>query len=87
CWSEPDYPCCKESCDIIYTDDHLWGVENGDWCGIPETCGAYSNAGDPESCLNADTYPCCETCRIVTVEEGDRWGVENNAWCSIKNKC
>lgn len=88
CFSLPDYPCCKKTCDVYYTDDHLWGVEDGDWCGIPDSCSAQTqNAVDDESCKSYPLYPCCKYCIVVTEEEGDRWGVENNQWCSIKNNC
>ncbi|ORX43621.1 cellulase-domain-containing protein [Piromyces finnis] len=87
CWSEPEYPCCKESCTVYYVDDHQWGIENGEWCGIPDSCGNVSNGVNGESCLSAADYPCCEQCNIVSEEEGDFWGVENNEWCSIKFKC
>jgi len=90
CWSLPDYPCCKTQCDVIYTDDHEWGVENGEWCGLTPQCGKLEpvpSGADPESCLNAATYGCCQTCNIYSEEDGDRWGVENDQWCSIKFKC
>jgi len=32
------YPCCTH-CDVYYTDETGdWGVENDEWCGIPDTC-------------------------------------------------
>ena len=36
CWSlEFDYPCCKTTKEVVYTDDSgKWGIENDDWCGI-----------------------------------------------------
>ena len=36
CWSlEFDYPCCKTTKEVVYTDDSgQWGIENDDWCGI-----------------------------------------------------
>ncbi|ORY62785.1 putative cellulase [Neocallimastix californiae] len=36
CWSQDlGYPCCQSTVDVRYTDkDGLWGVENGNWCGI-----------------------------------------------------
>jgi len=39
CWSlEEGYPCCSSSTTkVAYTDEQgEWGVENGDWCGIPK---------------------------------------------------
>ncbi|ORX43945.1 cellulase Cel48A precursor [Piromyces finnis] len=33
------YPCCKSCGTVYYTDaDGEWGVENGDWCGMPTNC-------------------------------------------------
>jgi endoglucanase len=87
CWSEPDYPCCKYSCEVYFTDDHKWGIENGEWCGISDSCGVENNASAGESCKNVGLYNCCESCNIYTEEEGDKWGVENDEWCSIKFKC
>jgi len=85
CWSEPDYKCCS-TCDIAYTDDHNWGVENGEWCGIDDKKCSPSSAA-PE-CEAANTgYPCCQnTCEVVYVDEY-KWGVENGDWCGIKNSC
>eukprot|EP00833_Pecoramyces_ruminatium_P002605 jgi/Orpsp1_1/1176637/evm.model.c7180000058398.1 len=86
CWSEPDYPCCKNTCKVFYTDDSEWGVENGDWCGIPSTCKDIKNAS--ESCPDSPDYPCCNDCNVILTEDnGSRWGVLNNDWCSIKNSC
>jgi len=84
CWSEPEYPCCKNSCEVYFTDEHNWGIENGEWCCIADNCQS-SNSGD--SCLSAASYKCCDGCNIVSEEDGDYWGVENNEWCSIKFKC
>eukprot|EP00833_Pecoramyces_ruminatium_P000204 jgi/Orpsp1_1/1174236/evm.model.c7180000049372.1 len=85
CWSEPEFPCCKTSCEVYYTDDHKWGVENGEWCGITDDCVAPSDKS--ESCLSAGSYKCCDGCNIISEEDGDYWGVENDEWCSIKFKC
>jgi len=85
CWSLPDYKCCS-GCDVVYTDDHNWGVENDDWCGIvDEKCNTSSNAAEcPVIPLG---YPCCEnTCEEVYTDEY-RWGVENNEWCGLKDSC
>ena len=33
------YNCCRNTCDISYVDeDGNWGVENGNWCGVPFSC-------------------------------------------------
>jgi hypothetical protein len=85
CWSEPDYKCCT-TCDIVYTDDHNWGVENGEWCGIDDSkCG--SPSGAVECGAAALGYPCCQsTCTEVYTDEY-RWGVENGDWCGLKDSC
>jgi len=86
CWSEPDYPCCKNTCEVFMTDDFEWGIENNGWCGIPSSCTESRKAED--SCPGYPDYPCCEDCKaILTEEDGRRWGVLNNDWCSIKNSC
>jgi len=86
CWSEPDYPCCKNTCYVIYKDDQEWGSENGDWCGIPSNCSTLRSATD--SCPFYPDYPCCPTCDVfLTEEDGSRWGISNGNWCSIKNSC
>jgi len=39
CWSlEEGYPCCSSSTTkVSYTDEQgEWGVENGQWCGLPK---------------------------------------------------
>jgi len=85
CWSEPDYPCCKNTCNVVYNDGSEWGIENNEWCGIPSSCSSFRNSND--SCPNYPDYPCCPHCNIYLTEEGSRWGIYNNAWCSIKNSC
>lgn len=85
CWSEPDYPCCKNTCEVLYTDDSEWGIENSQWCGIPASCAEVRKS--KTSCPGYPDYPCCPNCDTVLTEEGKRWGVFNNAWCSIKNSC
>jgi len=39
CFAEDQgYKCCK-GCTVVLTDDSgSWGVENNEWCGIPNTC-------------------------------------------------
>jgi len=33
------YKCCSTCGQVFYTDnDGSWGVENGDWCGMPDNC-------------------------------------------------
>ncbi|ORX86249.1 hypothetical protein BCR32DRAFT_54631 [Anaeromyces robustus] len=84
CWSLPDYKCCS-GCDIVYTDNHNWGVENGEWCGIDDKqCGG----GNVDECaVLSQGYPCCQqTCDVVYVDDY-KWGVENGEWCGIKDSC
>jgi len=86
CWSEPDYPCCKNTCNVILNDGSEWGSENGEWCGIPSSCSTMQKAAD--SCPGYLDYPCCSSCNVILVEDdGSRWGVQDNNWCSIKNNC
>jgi len=37
CWSlKLDYPCCETTTEVVFTDnDGKWGLEDGQWCGIP----------------------------------------------------
>jgi len=88
CWSEPNYPCCEKTCEVILKDNDgkEWGAENRQWCGIPSSCTKTRKKND--SCPGYPDYPCCTTCAIYLVEEdGRRWGADNNEWCSIKNSC
>jgi len=33
------YPCCQNTCKVVYNDgEYIWGVENGDWCGLDYGC-------------------------------------------------
>jgi hypothetical protein len=88
CWSTSlGYPCCSSCVNAAYQDnDGYWGVENDDWCGIPKSCSASSNAS---SCMGAQGYPCCKSTCLVYSEDGDgQWSIENNDWCLIdKSKC
>jgi len=81
CWSESlGYQCCKTTSAVVYTDESgKWGVENGDWCGIPTV--------DDSNCWSEKLgYPCCRTTSVVVyTDESGKWGVENNNWCGIKN--
>jgi len=86
CWSEPDYPCCKKTCNVILNDGSEWGAEDGNWCGIPSSCSSVKKESD--SCPDYPDYPCCTTCNVILTEDnGSRWGVQDNNWCSIKNSC
>ncbi|OUM62460.1 glycoside hydrolase family 6 protein [Piromyces sp. E2] len=69
------YPCCTGN-EVVYTDaDGDWGVENGNWCGIPPA---------PSCWAEPIGYPCCQYTSDVfyTDYDGD-WGVENGNWCGI----
>jgi hypothetical protein len=88
CWSTKlNYPCCKScSTKIDYQDnDGDWGIENGDWCGMPKNCAANNNA---TQCVGAQGYPCCKnTCDVLYTDDDGEWGVEGD-WCLIdKSKC
>jgi len=37
CPSGDNYPCCS-TCNVIFTDQEEWGVENDTWCSIPFAC-------------------------------------------------
>jgi len=79
CWSlsKGGYPCCSpNNTQVFYTDaDGEWGVENGNWCGIPK----------PDVCWSlSQGYPCCQyTSEVVYVDASGNWGVENGDWCGI----
>jgi len=74
----PDYPCCN-GCDVVYTDnDGDWGVENNNWCVIPQSCNAQEAVGG---------YPYCNGCNVYYSDESGDWGVENNDWCLIPSRC
>jgi len=79
CWSERlGYPCCTETNQILFVDnDGEWGVQNGDWCGIPQQTNA--------SCWSKPLgYNCCTSTNEVVFEDNDGpWGIENNDWCGI----
>jgi len=88
CWSEPDYPCCQKTCDVLLKEEDglEWGAENRQWCGIPSSCSVMRKKED--LCPGYPDYPCCTTCAIYLIEDdGKRWGADNNEWCSIKNSC
>jgi len=71
------YKCCSD-CTVIYSDnDGAWGVENGEWCGIKDTCSA-------KSCFSLPDFPCCSAgAEVVYTDESGEWGVENGNWCGI----
>jgi len=79
CWSQSlGYPCCSSAnARVEYTDaDGNWGIENGDWCGIPEP--------EPTCWAEKLGYSCCTTTTRVEYTDSDgKWGVENGNWCGI----
>jgi len=80
CWSESQgYKCCKNAnTKIEYTDDNgEWGIENGDWCGIPKE--------EKVTCFSEKSgYPCCPEGTEISYTDGDgNWGVVNGEWCGI----
>jgi len=85
CFSQkltPSYPCCVNTYIVYYIDDNgLWGMENGDWCGIV----TYSESvSDSDSCFSvALGYPCCKGDKVVYTDDSGDWGVENEEWCGI----
>jgi len=86
CWSKAlGYTCCSTCTSVIDSDaSGDWGIENGEWCGIPESC-SKSNA----TCKGAQGYPCCQkTCEVYSTDSDGSWSIENNDWCLIdKSKC
>jgi len=74
------YPCCSSNnTKVEYVDtDGEWGIENGNWCGIPPkvTCTG-QNQG----------YQCCNSCNVEYTDGDGPWGVENGQWCGIKSSC
>jgi hypothetical protein len=84
CWSKAlGYPCCKSSCEVIYSDDDgEWGVEDADWCGIE------ASKCKKDGCFSEEMgYPCCSDCSVVYTDSDGGWGVEGDDWCGIKDKC
>ncbi|OUM56270.1 Non-catalytic module family DOC2, partial [Piromyces sp. E2] len=91
CWSEKfGYKCCSKGCDSIvgvFDENGYWGAENGEWCGIPETC-----EFEKDECPGKKYgYKCCESCDIFLSDETGNWGAvfgeSESVWCSIKNSC
>ncbi|ORX58433.1 hypothetical protein BCR36DRAFT_580050 [Piromyces finnis] len=75
------YSCCQQTTKVVYEDsDGEWGVENGEWCGIPSTTSS-------SSCWSSALgYPCCTVSTDVYYKDNSgSWGVENGDWCGIPN--
>jgi len=87
CWSKDlGYNCCK-GCDAIYTDESGdWGVENNNWCGIPNSCKS-GNTSNATCWSKALGYDCCDDCNSIYTDESGDWGVKNNNWCGIPKNC
>jgi len=81
CWSEAlGYSCCVNAnvkVDFI-DDDGEWGIENGEWCGIPKsTCWS-----EPLG------FSCCSVCgAVIYTDQDGNWGVENDNWCGLPKNC
>jgi hypothetical protein len=88
CWSTAlNYPCCKNSCDVVISDDDGdWGVEDGQWCGITKNCGKEPEPIEDTCWALQYGYTCCEDDTIVYTDELGDWGVEDGQWCGIKKE-
>nr|AWI67002.1 Carboxyl esterase family 4 [Piromyces sp.] len=81
CWaSSLGYKCCTSSTVVAYTDSNgQWGIQNDDWCGIPNT--------NNRNCWARNLgYNCCSTqsCRNAQFSDTDgQWDIENGEWCGI----
>jgi len=82
CWSDIlGYSCCEHTCKVYVEDkDGKWGVENHQWCGIPDSCVEKS-----AQCWSMSLgYPCCQESNYVYLTDEDgSWGYEDNHWCGI----
>jgi len=82
CWSKASgYSCCEQCNVIIVEKGKRWGVENGKWCGIKESC-----ESKKEYCEENTKYPCCNSCRQAFVDGTGRYGYEKD-WCLLKYEC
>ncbi|ORX59269.1 endoglucanase B [Piromyces finnis] len=74
------YNCCNE-CNVYYTDnDGKWGVENGNWCGIKDSC----NIAQQDCWAKRLGYSCCQNnYEVIYTDNDGKWGVENGNWCGI----
>ncbi|OUM70615.1 carbohydrate esterase family 1 protein [Piromyces sp. E2] len=88
CFSEAfDIPCCDpKNIKVVLTDETgSWGIENDEWCGIPE-----ENLPTPDEikeCWSLSFgYPCCQnpTTKVLSTDAKGSWGYENDEWCGIK---
>ncbi|ORX78865.1 hypothetical protein BCR32DRAFT_206393 [Anaeromyces robustus] len=72
------FKCCS-GCNVIYTDnDGDWGVENDQWCGIPDECKS-------NQCWSEKLgYQCCKSTKDIVFTDNDgNWGIENGNWCGL----
>jgi len=79
CWSEKlGYPCCSsKNASVHYLDAYgKWSIENGDWCGIPDSTECWSEKLG---------YPCCSSknASIHYLDAYGKWSIENGDWCGI----
>jgi len=78
------YSNCKSTCEVAYEDDQKWGIENGGWCILPESC--FGTAVD--TCWSESMgYPCCKNCEISITDASGDWGIEGGEWCGIPSTC
>jgi len=73
------YRCCSGCLEVLYTDnDGKWGVENGDWCGIPTRCG-----GGQQQPTTTRTTTRTTTTRVVQQPTSDNF-FENELYSNFK---
>ncbi|ORY00986.1 glycoside hydrolase [Neocallimastix californiae] len=77
------YKCCSHCVSYLEDEDGLWGVENGEWCGITDEC----IKGYDECWSNKFGYPCCDTCDVFLTDESGDWGVKDLDWCGVPSTC
>ncbi|KAL6618630.1 glycosyl hydrolase [Neocallimastix sp. 'constans'] len=74
-----NYPYCKTTSSVVYTDDFEWGIENDDWCIIK----AKSKNSSCRCWAEKLGYNCCTSKEVYFEDEDGKWGVENDDWCGI----
>jgi len=87
CWSKSiGYSCCKNCGKVYYIDkDGEWGIENGNWCGMPTNCKSYKQIA--KNCKGAQGYSCCAfACDTLETDKDGNWSIENNQWCLINKQ-
>jgi len=77
------YKCCSHCTAYTEDEDGLWGIENGEWCGIPDEC-----IKNYDECWSVKFgYPCCDTCDVFLTDESGEWGVKDLEWCGVPSTC